>query len=117
MRYSSEYASDGERSDDMLRRLVLTSNRQASRVVNKHQWYNECKSRVKEIDTGILNATMQRRRDDATRADFGDAEYKLAMARLEDPTNFTFRWLTRRTREFPLGEDRGFLESTTGLNQ
>ena len=117
VRYSSEYASDGERSDDMLRRLVLTSNRQASRVVNKHQWYNECKSRVKEIDTGILNATMQRRRDDATRADFGDAEYKLAMARLEDPTNFTFRWLTRRTREFPLGEDRGFLESTTGLNQ
>ena len=29
---------------------------------------------------------MQRRRDDATGADFGDAEYKLAMARLEDPT-------------------------------
>ena len=85
--------------------------------MNKHQWYNECKSRVKEIDTGILNAAMQRRRDDATRADFGDAEYKLAMTRLEDHETFTYRWLTRRTREHPLGEDRGFLESTPGLNQ
>jgi hypothetical protein len=75
------------------------------------------KSRVKEIDTGILNAAMQRRRDDASRADFGAAEYKSAMAQLEDPTRFTHRWLTRRTREFPLGEDRAFVESTTALNQ
>ena len=117
VRYSSEYAPDGERSDDMLRRLVLTEDRQVSRVVDKHRWYDECKSRVKEIDTGILNAAMQRRRDDASRADFGAAEYKSAMAQLEDPTRFTHRWLTRRTREFPLGEDRALVDSTTALNQ
>ena len=86
-------------------------------IVRKDKWYNECKSRVKEIDTGLLNAAMQRRRDDATRADFGDAEYRSATTRLMDHTNFTLRWLTRRTREFPLGEDRDFLELRTGLIQ
>ena len=117
VRYSSDYSPDGSQPHDMLRHLVLTPNTEASRVVNKDKWYNECKSRVKEIDTGLLNAAMQRRRDDATRADFGDAEYRSATTRLMDHTNFTLRWLTRRTREFPLGEDRDFLELRTGLIQ
>jgi hypothetical protein len=117
VRYSSDYAPDGAQPDDMLRRFVLTSNKEASRVVNKDEWYNECKSRTKEIDTNILKAAMARRRADESRVDFGTAEYNLAVSKLMDPTTFTFRWLTRRTREFPLGEDKGFVDERASLIQ
>ena len=42
----------------------------------KGQWYNECKSRVKEVDTRILNG-----RGKKNESRLCDAECKIAMAR------------------------------------
>ena len=89
-------------TSDLLKSDILVSR--DSRCLDKHKYYNESKHRVKEVDTELLHAAMKRRLDDPQR-DFGTAEYDQARSKLMEPKNFTRRWLTRRTRETPMGED------------
>ena len=92
---------------DLLKSDILVSVE--SRCLNKHRYYNESKARVKEVDTELLHAAMKRRLDDPTRDKFGTAEYDLARSALMNSNSFTGRWLTRKTRENPLGEDVQFM--------
>jgi len=91
---------------DLLKSDILVSVE--SRCLNKHRYYNESKARVKEVDTELLHAAMKRRLDDPTRDKFGTAEYDLARSALMNSSSFTRRWLTKKTRENPLGEDVDF---------
>lgn len=54
----------------------------------------------------VMQPIFEARRDDPNRPTFGDTEYYNEMRILNDKENFTKRWLTRRTKEEPLGEDR-----------
>ena len=89
----------------MLKTTVLTSR--GSRCANKHEWYNASKARVKEMDAEILQSAMMRRLADGKR-EFGQAQYDTAMHGLRNDRTFTLRWLTAKTRDQPLGEDREF---------
>ena len=95
-------AGGGPAQSDLLKSDILVSH--GSRCLDKNKYYNASKHRVKEVDTELLHAAMKRRLDDPTR-DFGAAEYDQARSNLMDSRNFTRRWLTRKTRANPLGED------------
>ena len=98
------YAGDNS-GGDLLKTTVLTSR--GSRCANKHEWYNASKARVKEMDAEILQSAMMRRLADGKR-EFGQAQYDTAMHGLRNDRTFTLRWLTAKTRDQPLGEDREF---------
>jgi hypothetical protein len=103
-----QFADTPHSGDDALKTTVLVAT--GSRCSDKDQWYNESKARVKEIDRALLRSNMQRRLKDPKRSNFGQAEYGKAVKTLEDRKIFTQRWLTRKTRQDPLGEDKEFLK-------
>ena len=102
-----QVATDGPSVSDLLKSEVLVAT--GSRCLDKHEWYNTSKARVREVDTSLLRGNMKRRLNDPKRTRFGEAEYKLATTRLDDRKVFTIRWLTRKTRKEPLGEDVDFV--------
>ena len=97
------YAGDPSPSSDLLKSSVLVSK--GSRCANKDQWYNESKRRVQEFDSEILQTVLDRRLRNAERS-FNKTEYDRVMIKLRDNSLFTKRWLTRKTRSEPLGEDK-----------
>ena len=107
------YAGGDSGAGDLLKTTVLTAKE--SRCFDKHQWYNDSKARVKEVDTAIIRSAMKRRSRDPTRS-FCAAESDHANHQLNNPTTFTLRWLTRRTRNTPLGEDRKFVRDRQRRN-
>ena len=107
------YAAGGNSDDTNLLNttvLIAESTYGGSRCLDRDEWYNESKARVREVDTRILSMVMQRRMRDQSRG-FTTAEYGNAMKRLKDKYIFTRRWLTSRTKEQPLSEDKNFLLS------
>ena len=76
-----------------------------SLCLDKHEWYNRSKYRVKEEECDILHKAIHRRWQDPDRKNFRKAEYSKAKTQIYDHKRFTRRHLTRRTRENPLGED------------
>ena len=93
------FAGDPEAGD--LKATVLTAA--DSRCLDKHSWYDSSKARVKEIDAELLRSNMKRRLNDPKRA-FSEAEYDRANLKMNDHNLFTIRWLTRATKQHPLGE-------------
>ena len=77
-------------------------------AADRHNWYDLSKDRTLEKERGIMQRIFEARRDDPTRPAFGLAEYHNEMKILNDRESFTKRWLTRRTKEDPLGEDRDY---------
>jgi hypothetical protein len=96
------YTGGDSGGGDLLKTTVLTGNE--SRCFDRHRWYNDSKARVKEVDTGIIRSAIERRSRDPTRA-FSTAESDRAIRQLRDSKTFTLRWLTRRTRDKPLGDE------------
>ena len=99
------FAGDPEAGD--LKATVLTAA--DSRCLDKHSWYDSSKARVKEIDAELLRSNMKRRLNDPKRA-FSEAEYDRANLKMNDHNLFTIRWLTRATKQHPLGEDVKFVQ-------
>jgi hypothetical protein len=93
-----------------VKRNVLISR--DSLAADRHGWYDLCRESVWEFDTALLTSVMRRRMDDASR-DFTPAEYETAHRRLRDNDVYRERWLTNRTREHPLGCDRGYIDPET----
>jgi len=75
-------------------------------AADRHHWYDLSKARTLVKERQIMQPIFEARRDDPTRPTFGDTEYRNEMKMLNDEKNYTKRWLTRRTKEEPLGEDR-----------
>ncbi len=75
-----------------------------SMTTDRHQWYDDSKSRVFDIERKTMQQIFDRRKRDPTRG-FDDQRYDEEMRRVEDHEFFTCRWLTSRTRD-RLGEDR-----------
>ena len=90
------------RDGDLLKNQVLRADN--SRCKDKHQWYNSSKARVKEVDCNLLQGAMLRRMKDKRR-NYNDRQYNTDLSELYNHKIFTERFLTRRTRESPLGED------------
>ena len=89
-------------------RLTLRQNvliPEHSMTTNRHHWYDESKAHVFDIECGVMQRIFERRRRDPQR-NFDDQRYNKEMQRLKNKRNFTTRWLTRKVREQPLGEDR-----------
>ena len=76
-----------------------------SMTADRHSWYDECKNRVKHLETDFMQRILRRRLEDPKRENFGVTQYRTAMKELKDGKNFTNRWLTSKTRKDPLGED------------
>lgn len=89
--------------DDLLRSTVLHAEH--STCADKHRWYDLSKEKVKQVDRRLLHSNMNRRHNDVRR-NYGGVEFGNDTRRLDDGKVFTLRWLTRRTRENRLGEDR-----------
>jgi hypothetical protein len=89
-------------SYDVLRNEVCCPT--DSLCLDKHQWYNRSKYRVKEEDCDILHKAIHRRWQDPNRY-FNRAEYLKVKKQICDHKRFTHRHLTRRSRQNPLGED------------
>ena len=94
--------------EDPLRDDICCPN--TSSCLNKHQWYNLSKWRVRQEDDDILLNIIKRRRDNPIRKEFNQAEYAQAKKRITNEFLFTQRHLTRKTREEPMGEDRQILD-------
>ena len=75
-------------------------------ATDRHHWYDLSKERTMLKERRVMQPIFEARRDDPNRPTFGDTEYYNEMRILNDKENFTKRWLTRRTKEEPLGEDR-----------
>jgi hypothetical protein len=71
---------------DLLKSDILVAS--GNRCFNKHNYYNESKARVKEVDTELLHPAMKRRLNDPGRGDFGDAECDQAKIKLVDSELF-----------------------------
>ena len=90
--------------EDPLRDDICCPN--TSSCLNKHQWYNLSKWRVKQEDSDLLIRVIERRKRDPDRKNFNQPEYAQAKTRIENKYLFTQRHLTRKTREDLMGEDR-----------
>ena len=76
-----------------------------SMTTNRHDWYDECKYHVFKKEREVMQRIFERRLEDPSRS-YGDSEYKESMKYLGNREHYTQRWLTRKTRNEPLGEDR-----------
>jgi len=86
-----------------LRQNVLTN--EYSMTADKHSWYDESKRHVHGIERSVMRRIFDRRKADPQR-NFDEQRYNDEMEKVNNRNNFTIRWLTTKTRQEPLGEDR-----------